>query len=94
MLSTFYQRYQFTLQKSRTALSLIPSRKAFPSPHRHLAEIDQACNERMEIIVSAMAKQESVTETLKAADQLEWVRRMNSIRSRAEEIILTELVYD
>ena len=36
MLSTFYQRYQFTLQKSRTALSLIPSRKAFPSPHRHL----------------------------------------------------------
>ena len=62
--------------------------------HRHLAEIDQACNERMEIIVSAMAKQESVTETLKAADQLEWVRRMNSIRSRAEEIILTELVYD
>ena len=62
--------------------------------HQHLAEIDQACNERMEIIVSAMAKQESVTETLKAADQLEWVRRMNSIRSRAEEIILTELVYD
>ena len=47
----------------------------------------------MEIIVSAMAKQESVTEALKTADQLEWVRRMNSIRSRAEEIVLTELVY-
>ncbi len=62
--------------------------------HRHLAEIDQACNERMEIIVSAMAKQESATEALKAADQLEWVRRMNSIRSRAEEIVLTELVYN
>ena len=61
--------------------------------HRHLAEIDQACNERMEIIVSAMAKQESATEALKAADQLEWVRRMNSIRSRAEEIVLIELVY-
>ena len=61
--------------------------------HRHLAEIDQACNERMEIIVSAMAKQEGVTEALKAADQMEWVRRMNSIRSRAEEIVLTELVY-
>ena len=59
----------------------------------HLAEIDQACNERMEVIVSAMAKQESVTEALKAADQMEWVRRMNSIRSRAEEIVLTELVY-
>ena len=61
--------------------------------HRHLAEIDQACNERMEIIVSAMAKQENVTEVLKVADQLEWVRRMNGIRSRAEEIVLTELVY-
>lgn len=62
--------------------------------HRHLAEIDQACNERMAIIVSAMAKQEDVTEALKAADQMEWVRRMNSIRSRAEEIVLTELVYN
>ena len=62
--------------------------------HRHLAEIDQACNERMAIIVSAMVKQEGVTEALKAADQMEWVRRMNNIRSRAEEIVLTELVYE
>ena len=62
--------------------------------HRHLAEIDQACNERMEIVVSAMAQQEGVTEALKATDQMEWVRRMNSIRSRAEEIVLTELVYE
>lgn len=61
--------------------------------HRHLAEIDQACNERMEIIVSDMAEQDGVTEALKAADQLEWVRRMNSIRNRAEEIVLTEIVY-
>ncbi len=60
---------------------------------KHLAEIDQACNERMEILVSAMAKQEGVTEALKAADQMEWIRCMNSIRNRAEEIILTELVY-
>ena len=59
----------------------------------HLAEIDQSCNKRMEIIVSSMAKQEGVAETLKAADQMEWVRRMNSIRSRAEEIVLTEFVY-
>lgn len=61
---------------------------------KHLAEIDQACNERMENIVSAMAKQEGVTEALKAADQIEWVRRMNSIRNCAEEIVLHELVYD
>ena len=60
---------------------------------KHLAEIDQACNERMEIIVSAMSEQEGVTEALKAADQMEWVRRKNNIRNRAEEIVLTELVY-
>ena len=61
---------------------------------KHLAEIDQVCNERIENIVSAMAKQEGVTEAFKAADQIEWVRRMNSIRNRAEEIVLHELVYD
>ena len=54
---------------------------------KHLAEIDQIGNERIENIVSAMAKQEGVTEALKAADQIEWVRRMNSIRNRAEEIV-------
>ena len=60
---------------------------------KHLAEIDQACNERIENIISAMAKQEGVTEALKATNQMEWVRYMNSIRNREEEIILTELVY-
>lgn len=60
---------------------------------KHLAEIDQACNERIENIISAMAKQEGVTEALKATNQMEWVRYMNSIRNRAEKIILTELVY-
>ena len=60
---------------------------------KHLSEIDQACNERMENIVSAMAKQEGVTEALKADDQIEWVRRMNGIRNRAEEIILREVVF-
>ena len=58
---------------------------------KHLAEIDQACNERMEIIVSAMSEQEGVTEALKAADQMEWVRRKNNIRNRAEEIVLLNL---
>ena len=47
----------------------------------------------MEFLVLQMAKREGVTEALKATDQIEWVRRMNSIRSRAEEIVLRELVY-
>ena len=59
----------------------------------HLAEINEACEERMELLTSQMAKREGVTEALKAADQMEWVRRMNSIQNRAEEIVLSELVY-
>ena len=59
----------------------------------HLSEIDQACEERMELLTRQMAKRENVTEMLKAADQMEWVRRMNSIRSRAEEIVTRELIY-
>ncbi|MBR5717835.1 MAG: TnpV protein [Clostridia bacterium] len=60
---------------------------------RHLAKIDRSCNDRLEVIETAMMKREGVTEALKASNQMEWVRRRNSIRSRAEEVILTELVY-
>ena len=60
---------------------------------KHLSEIDKACNERMENIVPAMVRQEGVNEALKASNQMEWVRRMNGIRNRAEEIILREVVF-
>ena len=69
--------------------ALLLSGKLYP----HLLEIDEACEARMELLVLQMAKLEGVTEALKAADQMEWVRRMNSIRNRAEEIVLSELVY-
>ena len=59
----------------------------------YLKEIDQQANERMELTVEQMAKAEGVTERLKAADPMTWVARMNNIRSRAEEIILTDLIY-
>lgn len=59
----------------------------------HLEEIDTACREQLEVMEKDMMAQEGVTEALKAADQMEWVRRCNSIRSRAEEVILRELVY-
>ena len=61
--------------------------------HQYLHEIDQACTDRIELITQQMKVQEGVTEALKAVDQMEWVRRMNSIHSRAEEIVLHELVY-
>lgn len=62
--------------------------------YRHLAEIDQTCNERMELMIHQMAEREGVTEALKASAQLVWVGRMNNIRNRAEEIILSEVVYE
>ena len=78
------------LKEHRPALysNLLLSGKLF----QHLAEIDGACEERLELLIRQMTKQEGVTEALKATDQMEWVRRMNSIRSRAEEIVLSELV--
>ena len=60
---------------------------------QHLTEIDRACTERMELLTRQMADREAVTEALKVADQMEWVRRMNNIQNRAEEIVLNELVY-
>ena len=59
----------------------------------HLDEIDQSADEMMDRLIAQMAKAEGVTESLKATDQIEWVRRMNSIRSRAEEVVLNDLVY-
>ncbi len=61
--------------------------------HSHLLKIDEACEARMELLVHQMAERDDVTEALKAADQMEWVRRMNSIQNRVEEIVLHELVY-
>ena len=61
--------------------------------YRHLAEIDQSCEDRMEILTRQMAAREGVTEALKAADQMEWVRRLHGLRNRAEEIVLKELVF-
>ena len=61
--------------------------------NQHLAEVDQACMERIELITQQMKVQEGVTEALKAINQMAWVALMNSIQNRAEEIILSELVY-
>ena len=61
--------------------------------YSHLLEIDESCEGRMEFLTRQMAKQEGVTEALKAANQMDWVRRMNSIRNRAEEIARHELIY-
>ena len=59
----------------------------------YLVAIDQQTSERMELLISEMAAMEGVDEALKATDQMEWVKRMNSVRNRAEEIVQAELIF-
>ena len=59
----------------------------------HLEEIDRSANEMFDLLMKQYAARESVTEALKARDQMEWMRQMNSIRERVEEIILQDLIY-
>ena len=59
----------------------------------YLADLNEQAQERLSLIVEQMKAPEGVTEELKAADQIAWIGAMNSIRNRAEEIILREMIY-
>ena len=61
---------------------------------QYCAEIDEAARNRMELIVRSLAEQNGVTEQLKAENQMEWVRQMNTCKAQAEEIVKAELIYD
>ncbi len=62
--------------------------------NKYLADIDHQAEELFSQLVSQMAAAEGTTEALKAADQMEWVRRTNSIRNRAREIVNSELIHN
>ena len=85
------RRRKAYLEEARPALycSLLLSGKLWT----HLADVNEQTQEQLDLIMEQMKAAEGVTEKLKADDQLEWVRRCNSIRNRAEEIIYAELVY-
>ena len=59
---------------------------------RHLADAEERAQAMLEQLTRRMALQEGITENLKATDQMEWVRRMNSIRSREEEIVREQII--
>ncbi len=61
--------------------------------YTYLAKVDEEASALFSRLVNDMAKAEDITEELKATDQLEWVRRMNNIHYRAEEIVNRELIY-
>ena len=59
----------------------------------YLADLNEQAQARMETLIEQMKTAEGVTESLKAADPMAWVQRMNSIRARAEEIVREELIF-
>ena len=58
-----------------------------------LKEVNQEATEMLETLILQYAKSEGVTEALKCVNQLGWVQKMNSIRNRAEEVVLNEIIY-
>lgn len=60
----------------------------------YLAELNEQAQNRLDYIIAQIKEAEGITEELKAHDQMAWVRAMNSIRNRAEEIVRHELIYD
>ena len=60
---------------------------------KHLADIENAANERIGLIVKQLAEAENINEDLKSCNQLAWVQSINNIKNRANEIIFSELIY-
>ena len=59
----------------------------------HLAEVDKSATEMFDRLVEQLKSRDCITEELKAADQLEWVQRLNTIRHEATEVVMKELIY-
>ena len=59
---------------------------------KHMADAEERARSMLERLIGQLARQEGITEGLKASDQMEWVQRMNSIHSRAEEIVKQEII--
>ena len=80
------------LKKHRQALytTLLVSNKL----NSHLVEVDHQASEMFYLLMKQLAEKEGITEQLKAQDQMAWVGAMNNIRNAAEEILLSELIYN
>lgn len=82
--------YDFLYRNQR---SVINAMRLKGTLNDYIMGIDKDAEDMFNPIVKQMAEIEGVTEQLKAADQMEWIRRINSIKSRAREFVLKELIY-
>ena len=62
--------------------------------YQHLREIDEAANTRLDVLMLKLMTAAGITEELKAVDQMKWVELMNTCKTQAEEVILSELIYE
>ena len=84
------RKHQQYLREHRPIIysDLVLSGKLF----NYLADIDTQAQNKLDLLVTQLAEKEGINECLKAQNQLAWVRAMNNIRNRAEEIVLNELI--
>ena len=85
-----FRRYEFLKQNRPSTVSAMCLNGTLEN---YLKEVNQEATEMLESLVRQYAKAEGVTEAFKKADQLGWVQRMNNIRNRAEEFVLSAIIY-
>lgn len=82
--------YDYLYRNKRTVINAMRLKGTL---HDYLMGVDKYADDMFNLIITQIAEIEGVTEQFKAVDQMEWIRSMNSIRSRAGEFVLKELIY-
>ena len=85
-----FRHYEYLKQEQPITIYVMRMNRTLES---YLKQVNQDAEDMLFQLVKEMAKDEGVTEALKASDQLEWVRRMNNIRNRAQEVVLNDIIY-
>ena len=83
--------YSYLKKHSPTVLNVM---RAKGTLEQYLIDLDRDAQEMYDLLVKQYAGIDGVTESLKAADHLEWTRRMNSIRNRIKEFVLSDIIYN
>ena len=84
------RHYNYLKKKSPTVINVMRMKGTL---EQYLTDLNRDTQETYDLLMRQYADIEGVTEDLKRSDQMEWTRRMNSIRNRVEEFVLSDLVY-
>ena len=84
------RHHNYLKKKSPTVISVM---RLEGNLEQYLRDLDRNAEEMFSQLVKQLAERDGITETLKATDQMEWVRRMNAVRTQATEIVNKELIF-